>query len=308
VDRLDGLRVFVAVAEAQGFASAARKLGLSAPAVTRAVMALEQRLGAQLFQRTTRVVRLTDAGERFLEDCRRVLADLDEAEAAAGGAFAAPQGRLGVTASAMFGRVHVAPIVLDFLAQHPRVTVHAFFVDRIVSLLDEGFDVAVRIAHLPDSTLTAVRVGSVRRVTVASPDYLARRGTPKKPADLARHDAIAFSQTGNAGPAWTYHPPGSKRKADRVVAEPRIQLVTNSTDVAIAAALAGRGIIRALSYQVQPELAAGRLRLVLPWMEPPPIPVHLVVPSGRKTAAKVRAFVDFAADRLRRDPVLRESG
>lgn len=300
MDRLLEFRVFVAVAEAGGFAPAARRLGLSPPSVTRAVAALEQRLGAQLLHRTTRSVRLTEAGERFLDDSRRILADIEEAEAAAGGAYAEPQGRLAVTAPAMFGRLHVAPLVLDFLAQHPGVVVRTFFADRIVHLLDEGFDAAVRIAHLPDSSLTAVRVGAVRRVLVASPAYLSRRGAPKSVAELAEHDAIGFSQTG-ARPRWSFGPDG------REEATPRMQLLTNTSEVAIAAAVAGRGLTRVLSYQVAAEVAAARLKVVLRDEEPPPLPVHIVYPSGRRTAAKVRAFVDFAAERLRGEPALRDA-
>lgn len=308
VDRIESFRVFVAVAEARGFATAARQLGLSAPAVTRAVVALEQRIGAQLLHRTTRSVRMTEAGERFLEDCKRILADVEEAEASAAGAYSAPQGRLAVTAPAMFGRLHVAPLVLDFLAQHPGVEVRTFFADRIVHLLDEGFDVAVRIAHLPDSSLTAVRVGAVRRVVAASPDYLSRRGEPGSIADLAEHDAVGFSQTG-ARPRWSFQRAGEaagEAAAERDVGRPRMSLVTNTSDVAVAAAAAGCGLVRVLSYQVAAEVAAGRLKIVLRDLEPPPIPVHIVYPAGRRTAAKVRAFVDFAASRLRAERVLRE--
>lgn len=307
MDRLDSMQVFVAVAEAQGFAPAARRLGFSPPAVTRAISALEQRIGAQLLFRTTRNVRLTEAGERFLADCKRILAELEEAETSAGGAYAEPQGQLAVTAPSMFGRLHVAPLVLDFLAQYSRVSLRTFFVDRIVNLLDEGFDVAVRIAHLPDSSLTAVQVGSVRRVTVASPQYLAERGVPRSPADLAQHDGIGFSQTGSANAPWSFHPPRSSGSSGsssaRETAHPHMPLIANTGEVAIAAAIAGRGVTRALSYQVDADVRSGRLRVVLADYEPPPIPVHIVYPAGRKAAAKVRAFVDFAAQRLRREAV-----
>ncbi|HEX4448848.1 MAG TPA: LysR family transcriptional regulator, partial [Polyangiaceae bacterium] len=193
MDRLETMRVFVAVAEAQGFASAARKLAMSAPAVTRAVSALEERLGTPLLRRTTRVVRLTDAGARYLADCKRILGEIDEAEAGAAGADADPRGLLRITASVNFGRMFVAPIVYEFLALHPRVAVQTLMVDRVVNLVDEGIDVGVRIAKLPDSALQAVRIGSVRRVACASPAYLARRGRPASPRDLEAHDTIAFS-------------------------------------------------------------------------------------------------------------------
>lgn len=298
MDHLDSLKVFVTVAEAQGFAPAARRLQLSAPAVTRAIAALERHLGARLLQRSTRSVRLTDIGERFLGDCKRILADLAEAEASAGGAHTAPQGTLAITASSMFGRMHVAPIALDFLALHPQITIRGVFVDRVVHLMDEGFDVAVRIAQLPDSGLTAVRVGSMRRVVVASPDYLAARGTPQSPAELSAHDAIGFSQTDGIVAPWSF-------KGARDGTQPRIRLATNAGEVAIDAAVRGQGLARALRYQIDAQVRAGRLQIVLAEFEPEPLPVHLVHMAGRMAPAKLRAFIDFATDRLRREPVLR---
>lgn len=298
MDRLDTLRVFVAVAEAGGFAAAARHLQMSPPAVTRAVVALERRIGARLLHRTTRTVRPTEAGERFLVDAKRILAELAEAEALAGGAYAEPQGQLAVTAPVLFGHLYVAPLVLDFLRVHPRLRVRSFFVDRLVNLMDEGFDVAVRIARLPDSSLTAIPVGAVRRVVVAAPAYLAVHGEPREPGDLARHQVIGFSPSGAAELPWRFATVGA-------VHVPPARLVTNHTGTAIAAALAGEGLTRVLSYQVDAELRAGRLRVVLAGHEPPPIPVQLVYPEGRKAAAKVRAFVDHAVDRLRQEPVLR---
>lgn len=302
MDRLDTMRVFVAVAEARGFAAAARLLRLSPPAVTRAVVALEQRIGARLLHRTTRTVRLTEAGERFFADCRRLLAEIDEAEASAGGAYAQPQGQLAVTASAMFGRMYVAPLLLGYLGQYPQVTARALFVDRIVNLVDEGVDVAVRIARLPDSSLTAVQVGVVRRVLVASPAYLAARGVPASPAELAAHDAIGFTPNAGTPAPWAFRgADGSSRE----IAAPRVRLEANAGEVGIQAAIAGHGLTRALSYQVAPHVRAGELQIVLAAHEPPPIPIHIVYPEGRRAAAKVRAFVDFAAERLRSDPRLR---
>jgi DNA-binding transcriptional LysR family regulator len=304
MDRLESLRVFVAVSEANGFAEAARRLGLSAPAVTRAISALERRLGAQLLHRTTRSVRLTEAGARFLDDCRRILADIDEAEASAGGAHALPQGQLAVTAPAMFGRLHVAPVLLDFLERHPQVSARAFFVDRVVNLLDEGLDVAVRIAHLPDSGLIALAVGAMRMVVVGSPAYLAEHGEPRVPQDLVRHRAAGFAQTGARPAAWSFYPPGNKDRAARTVIQPPMQLVANASEVGISAALRGLGLARKLVYQVADDIRAGRLRIVLSDFEPAPIPVHVVTLAGRRAPAKVRAFVDFAVERLRREPVL----
>lgn len=303
MDKLEHLRVLVAVAEAGNLAGAARRLGHSPPAVSRAMDQLEARIGAQLLVRTTRSVRFTEAGERFVADCRRLLGELDEAESLAGGSFREPQGVLGVTASAMFGRRHVAPLVLAFMERHARVQVRTLFVDRIVHLVDEGYDVAVRIAHLPDSGLTAVRVGSVRRVMVAAPDYLAARGEPRTVADLAGHVGIGFSPMGATATPWTLHPRGEREAV--AIDTP---LVANTGEMAIAAAVAGRGLTRTLSYQVAEEVADGRLRVVMADHEPPPIPVHLVYPAGRKAAAKVRVFVDLAVEQLRALPVLGGGG
>ncbi|MBC7732396.1 MAG: hypothetical protein H7306_10920 [Bacteriovorax sp.] len=197
----------------------------------------------------------------------------------------------------MFGRLHVAPIALDFLAQHPHVTVRAMFVDRVVHLMDEGFDIAVRIAHLPDSGLTAVRVGSMRPVVVASTAYLAAHGTPSSPAELVNFDAVGFSQTGGLVPPWSF-------KGARGGTQPRVRLVTNASEVAIDAAVRGQGLARTMHYQVDAELRAGRLHIVLAEYEPEPIPVHLVHVAGRMAPAKLRAFIDFAAGRLRAEPVL----
>jgi DNA-binding transcriptional LysR family regulator len=304
MDRLDSLRVFVAVAEANGFAEAARRLGLSASAVTRAILALEQRLGVQLLFRTTRSLRLTEAGERFLEDCRHILADIDEAEASAGGAHAVPQGQLAVTAPAMFGRLHVAPVLFDFLELHPQISARTFFVDRVVNLLDEGMDVAVRIAHMPDSSLTAITVGAMRVVVVAAPAYLAAHGTPAVPADLMQHRAVGFAQAGGQASAWPFYPPERKERAAREVISPPMQVVANSNEVKIDAALRGHGLAHTLVYQVAEDIKAGRLQIVLAAYEPPPIPVQVVTLAGRKAPAKVRAFVDFAVERLRSEAVL----
>jgi len=295
MDRLESMRVFVAVAEAEGFAPAARRLAMSPAAVTRAVAALEDRIGARLLRRTTRIVRLTEAGGRFLADCKRILGEIEEAESSAAGSHAEPRGQLAVTAPVMFGRMYVAPVAFDFIGRHPRVTARLLFLDRVVDLIDEGLDVAVRIAHLPDSSLRAVQVGSVRRVVCAAPGYLAARSTPRTPADLARHDAIGFSVGALAEP-WAF--------GYGETVTPPTQLVVNSNDVAIAAALAGRGVARVLSYQIAPELRAGTLEIVLADFEPPPVPISVVYAEARRAAAKVRAFVDFAVERFRADASL----
>lgn len=300
MDRLDGMRVFVAVADAGGFAAAARRLDLSPPAVTRAVAMVEDRVGARLLHRTTRLVRLTEAGTRFLEDCRRILAEVEEAEAAAAGLHGEPRGLVSITAPVLFGRLHVAPILFDIGQQQPKITVRGFFVDRIVGLAEEGYDIAVRIAHLPDSNLSAIRVGAVRRVVCASPGYLAARGTPTRLADLAGHDAVPFTQ--GAGPReWTFHMPDGGTET----VTPTARLIVNQADVAVAAAVAGRGLTRVMSYQMAAEHQAGRLQVILEEFEPPPVPIHVVHQEGRRTSARVRAVVDFLVDRLRADPALR---
>lgn len=295
MDRLDAMRLFVAVAEAGSFGAAARRLGVSAPVATRAVAALEERLGVRLLHRTTRAMRLSEAGTHFLADCRRILHELEEAEAAAGGLHAEPRGALAVTAPAMFGRRHVAPIAIDFLARHPAVSLRTLLVDRVVDLIEEGLDVAVRIAHLPDSTLNATRVGEVRRVVCAAPAYLEARGEPARPADLSYHRIITFAP-GIAPVGWTFRA-GSRSET----MNPPAHLIVNTAEVAIAAAVAGHGLTRVLSYQAAPELRAGKLRLVLEPFEPPPSPIHVVHREGRSASGRVRAFVDFAVERLRAD-------
>jgi DNA-binding transcriptional LysR family regulator len=301
MDHLDTLRTFVAVADAGGLARAARQRGSSAPAVTRAISALEKRLGTPLLLRTTRSLRLTEAGEAFLADCRRILSELDAAEAAVSGRREEPQGVLSVTAPATFGRRHIAPVLLDFLAAQPAVSARAFFVNRVVHLIDEGYDVALRIAQLPDSGLTAVPVGHLRRVVVASPAYIERYGEPRSPADVAEHQAIGFSMDGHGQVPWLFN-------GWRDAAAPRQRLVINSVDAKVAAASAGFGLAMALAYQVTDEVRDGRLRVLLAEHEQPPVPVHLVYPAGRMAAAKVRAFVSFAAERLRQVPVLQGGG
>lgn len=300
MDRLDSMRAFVTVAEEEGFAAAARRLAISPPAITRAITALEERIGTRLLHRTTRVVRLTEAGHRFFDECKRILGEIEDAEAFAAGAHSEPRGQLVVTAPVTFGRMYVAPILFDFLARHPAVTVRTMFLDRVVNLVDEGIDVAIRIAHLPDSSLTAIPVGSVRFVACASPHFLAAHGALRHPNGLARLPVIGFSHNASAE-SWTFAD-GSKPGS----VAPTAQLLVNNADVAVAAAVAGLGVARVLSYQVAPELAAGRLEIVLSDFEPASIPVNLVFAEGRKAAAKVRAFVDFAVQRLRSEKCLEQ--
>lgn len=301
MDRLHAMTAFVAVAEAGGFAPAARRLGVSPPSTTRAVAELEARLGAKLLHRTTRAVSLTDAGARYLADCRRLLTEIEDAERQAAGVHAAPRGRVRVSASLMFGRMVVAPSLRRLLAKHPSLEADALFLDRVVNIVDEGVDVAVRIAPLPDSGLQAVRVGAVRRVVVASPDYLARHGAPATPAALQDHDVIDFVNDDRSD-AWTF-----KLSRGAIVARPRARFRVNLADAAIAAALAGEGLTRVLSYMVADDLAAGRLQLVLDDVAPPPTPVHVVHKEAGLTSARVRATVDHLAADLRQQPLLQVS-
>lgn len=295
VDRFSELETFVAVAEAGGFNAAARRLNRSAPTVTRVVAGLEARIGTRLFTRTTRQVALTEAGGRLYRDASRLLGDLAQVEASAAGAHEAPQGTLAVTAPDMFGRRYIAPLVRSFLDAYPAVNARLLLLDRVVNVIEEGLDVAVRIGELPDSSLTAVGVGHVRRVTVASPEYLARHGAPETPADLLRHRLTAASAL-SPDSAWEYVAEGRRQV---VAVEPR--LVGNSIGAAIDAALSGWAITRVISYQVADALAAGDLVELLPDHEDRRVPVHLVHAEGPLRAAKIRAFVDHAARALRRE-------
>ncbi|OFX01311.1 MAG: LysR family transcriptional regulator [Alphaproteobacteria bacterium RIFCSPHIGHO2_12_FULL_66_14] len=293
MDRLHELEVFVAVAGAGSFAKAGTRLRLSPPAVTRAISALEDRLGARVFNRTTRSLTITDVGQRFLDSARRVLVDLDAAEKEAVGETAMPQGHLTITASVTFGRSALAPLVCGFLSQHPRVTASVVLLDRVVNLVEEGIDLAVRIGPLPDSSLIAKRVGAVRRILVASPDYLARRGTPVSPADLKLHSVIAFTGL-MPNREWRF---ASDRSPNSVALNPTLEI--NDATAAIAAAEMGHGITIALSYMVHEKIREGKLVMVLDDFTPSPRPVHLVYPQTRLVAPKVRAFVDYAAPRLK---------
>jgi DNA-binding transcriptional LysR family regulator len=295
VDRLHLMNVFVAVAEEEGFAAAARRLRMSPPAVTRAVAALEERLGVKLLKRTTRHVRTTEAGQRYLEDARRILAEADAADEAAAGINAEPRGRLTVTAPVLFGRMFVMPGIVDYLSRYPDTEVFAVFLDRVVNLLEEGVDVGVRIGELADSSMRSLLVGSVRLVLCASPKYLQRFGAPRAPQALLEHSIIA-SSAGSGALDWRFG-------ARTLRIQPRLTVTTN--DAAIEAALRGFGITRLLSYQIGAQLNGGKLKVVLEEYEPAPRPIHIVHREGRHASAKVRAFVDLMAERLRAEPALR---
>lgn len=286
------MQVFVSVAELQSFAGAARRHALSPARVTRSVAALEAIVGARLLHRTTRAVRLTEAGATYLAHCKRILGEVEAAEALAASSHRELSGALTVTAPVMFGRLHVAPILTAFLKRHPRVSMRVLFADHLLDFFEQNIDVAIRIQHLADSNLRAIPVGTVRRVVCASPGYLRARGAPAQPRELSEHETIAF--TGQAEHVWTFAIDG---RHERVSLRPR--LIVNTADLAIAAARGGQGLTKVLSYQVADDVAQRRLRIVLSDYELPPVPVHVVRVEGREASARVRAFADFAAPQLK---------
>src|ERR1700757_5309841 len=290
MDRIDAMQAFVAVADLRGFAPAARKLKLSPSAVTRLIAALEERLGARLLQRTTRSVTLTDAGTRYLERARRILADVEEAERAAESERTRPSGRLVVSAPLGFGRLHVSPVMTAYLQRYPDVAGELRLEDRMISLVEDGVDLAVRIGELADSSLVARQVGEMRRIVVASPAYLKARGEPKRPADIAAHDTIQFGATTGLSD-WRFLEDGEDV---RVAYAPR--LLTNSSDAAVQYAEAGGGLTRVLAYQAAASLKAGRLKIVLEKFEMPAAPIHIVYPTSRLLSAKVRTFIDLVIE------------
>jgi DNA-binding transcriptional LysR family regulator len=290
MDRIDAMQAFVLVADLKGFAPAARKLGLSASGVTRLIAALEDRVGARLLQRTTRSVTLTDVGARYLERARRIVADVEEAEASAQAERTQPSGRLVVSAPIGFGRMHVTPLISTWLKRYPVVSGELRLSDRIINLVEDGVDCAVRIGHLADSSLVARNVGDMRRIVVASKDYLARRGEPRTPAAIASHDTIQFGATA-AAPEWHFVEGGVDI---RVASTPRF--TTNSADAAIWHAEQGGGLTRVLAYQAAEAIGKGKLKVVLADFEQPPLPIHIVYPTSRLLSAKVRTFIDLVAE------------
>jgi DNA-binding transcriptional LysR family regulator len=290
MDRIDAMQAFVAVADLQGFAPAARKLRLSPSAVTRLIAALEERLGARLLQRTTRSVALTDAGTRYLERARRILADVEEAELAAEGERTRPSGRLVVSAPVGFGRLHVSPVMAAYLQRYPEVAAELRLEDRVVNLVEDGIDLAVRIGILADSSLVARHVGEMRRIVVASPDYLKRHGEPKTPAEIAGHQTIQFGASAVTG-EWRFADGG---REFRLNTAPRF--ACNVADAAIQYAEQGGGLTRVLAYQAAEAIRRGSLKIVLQKFEQPALPIHIVYPTSRLLSAKVRTFVDLVSE------------
>ena len=298
MDRLHLINVFVAVCDTNGFASGARKLGISPPAVTRAINELEAHLGVRLLTRSTRVVRVTEAGARYADDCRLILAQLAEADESVTGTQITPRGHLTITAPVMFGAKFVAPIVTEYLQRHPEVVASCWFLDRVVNMLEEGADVGIRIGDLPDSSMRAAAVGSVRRVICAAPSYLEQHGVPQAPVDLQAHIIVSASAVTPTS-EWRLSDNGEARDVKLV---PR--MTTTSNDTALTAALGGFGITRLLSYQVAEFVRDGRLKVVLGEFEPPALPVHVVHREAQHASKKARAFIDLVVERLRANPAL----
>lgn len=292
-DRLEAMSLLVAVVDAGGFSAAARRLSLPLATVSRKVADLEAHLGVQLLQRSTRHIALTDAGRSYVESCRRILDDVNETERAATGEYAAPKGDLVITAPVVFGRLHVTPVAVAFLKAFPDINIRLLLSDRISHLLEEHIDLAVRIGPLPDSSLVATRVGEVRQVVCACPEYLAQRGVPVAPEDIRAHDCISYE--GLAGTqAWAFY---RGESVSLLPIKPR--LIVNGAEAALDAACAGLGLTRVLSYQCEPARQAGKVQIVLADFEAAPWPVSLVYAGQGRLPIKLRAFLDFAAPRLR---------
>lgn len=296
MDRIDAMKVFVSAVDEGSLAAAGKRLGRSPAAVSRAIAFLEAHVGVELLHRTTRSLRLSEAGERYVSACRRVLSDLEEADILAAGERSAPRGTLTITAPIITGENILRPILEAFMDEYPTVSVRMYLIDRPVNLIDEGIDVALRIAHLVDSNFVSIRLGEVRRVIAASPRYLAQHPVIREPADLANHRIISMTHFGMD--SWSFPPPEGSSIPRTVKFTPR--LVVNTVRAAVASAVGGHGVTRLFSYHVAEEIAEKRLQLLLGKDEYPPLPVQLLAPEGRFAVPKVRAFVDFAAPRLKK--------
>lgn len=296
MDRIDAMKVFVTALEEGSLAGAGRKLGRSPAAVSRAIAFLEAHVGAELLHRTTRSIKMSGVGEHFAITCRRVLIDLEKVETMAAGEHATPRGTLTLTAPVLSGEMVLRPILDDYLDAYPTVSARLRLLDRPVNLIDEGIDIALRIGHLADSSLIAIRVGDVRRVVVAAPGYLAQHPRITDPGDLVDHQIVAYGRNGLE--TWSFPPLPGCSVPRNIQITPR--LIINSTRAALASAVDGCGIARVLSYQVAEKVREGALEIVLADHEHPPLPVHVIAPHGRLSVPKVRAFVDFAVPRLRR--------
>ncbi|MBI3716180.1 MAG: LysR family transcriptional regulator [Betaproteobacteria bacterium] len=297
MDQLESMRVFAAVAREGGFSAAGRSLGMPLPTVSRKVAELEEQLGAKLLLRSTRNVTLTDSGKTYFAACRRILDDLRDADEEVSGEYRSPKGELAITAPVGFGRQHLQPVVHDFLAAYPDIDVNLVMVDRIVDLLEDKIDCAVRIGQLPDSALVAKPLGTIQMMVVGSPQYLAKAGVPAHPRELTQHQCISWTSLGPFR-AWEFRPSAGRAPKTVEMAPINVRLATTSPDSAILAAVAGVGLLQATSYQVEQHLRAGELIPVLREFETAAIPVSLVYPSQRILSLKLRAFLDFSTPRL----------
>lgn len=291
MDRLDAMRVILAVVDAGSLSAASRKLNAPLPSVSRKVADLERHLGTNLLIRTSRNIQLTDAGRDYVEAARRIIADLDEAERRASGEYHTPRGELTVTMPLEFGARHVMPIAMSFMAEYPEVTLNLVTSDRLVHMVDEQIDVAIRLGHLADSSLYAVKAGEFRLITCASPDYIERRGMPAAPSELSAHDGILF---GTQQMFWSYRVDGAD-----VICAPRARIAVNTAAGNLAAAVAGLGIARLFDYQLEDYIRSGALVRVLPDHDGDPRPAHIVYPRQGLLPLKVRTFIDWATPRLR---------
>ncbi|POR50843.1 LysR family transcriptional regulator [Bosea psychrotolerans] len=293
MDRLDAMSLLLEVIDSGSFSAAGRRLGMPLATVSRRISDLERHLQTRLLTRTSRKVALTEAGRSYVVACRRILESVDEAERAAAGEYATPKGELILTAPIVFGRLHVLPVVTQFLSAYPDINIRIIFADRLVDLVDDHVDIAVRIGALPDSNLIARSIGVIRTIACASPGYLDVRGRPTVPAELTQHETIAFEGALSARD-W-----GFQNSETHVVVSLSPRLIVNTAEAAVDAAIAGAGVTRVLSYQVADAVRAGKLEIILRPFEPAPWPVNLVHASQGLVPQKLRAFMDFAAPRLR---------
>lgn len=299
MDKLQSMSIFVSVVEAGGFAKAARLLDLSPPVVTRAVADLEATVGVRLLTRNTRVVRVTEPGAAYAQECKSILAAVQNAEARALGEASSVKGGLRITAPVTFGQMYLTPILAEYLGTWPEADLTCFFLDRVVNLVEEGFDAAIRIGPLPDSSLIASKVGSVRRVLIASPAYLNARGCPQSTADLKNHSLISTAALGEEA-TWYF---GSGEHRHNIVFRPRLR--SSTVLGSMTAAIHGTGIAQLLSYQVADSVASGKLRIILENSEGSREPVNVVYAETRQRTFKLRSFVDLVVERLRDCPALR---
>ncbi len=293
MNRLEAMSTLIGVVDAGSLSAAARKMRAPLATISRRLSDLEKHLGARLLIRSNRRLELTDAGRSYVAACRGILASVDEAERAAAGEYLAPRGEIAIAAPIVFGRIHMLPVLVAFLADYPDIDARLILNDRFAHFIDDHIDVALRIGELPDSALKATRVGAVRRTLCASPAYLERRGEPKTPQDLSAHACITFEGTGGAS-EWSFR---SGRQT--IAAQVRSRLVVNTAEAAIDAAVSGLGVTRVLSYQIEDAVRRGGLLTLLRDFEPPPAPVSLVYPAEGAMPQKLRAFLDFAGPRLR---------